>query len=30
MVPIWLSLAIVAVMGLAMLTVAIVEFSKTE
>jgi ABC-2 type transport system permease protein len=29
-VPIWLSLAIVAVMGLAMLTVAIVEFSKTE
>ncbi|PZS40326.1 MAG: ABC transporter [Pseudonocardiales bacterium] len=29
-VPIWLSLTIVAVMGLGMLTIAIVEFSKTE
>jgi len=29
-VPIWLSLALVAVMGLAMLGVAIAEFSKTE
>jgi len=29
-VPIWLSLAIVAVMGLVMLGVAIAEFSKTE
>jgi ABC-2 type transport system permease protein len=29
-VPLWLSLGIVAVMGLAMMTVAIIEFSKTE
>jgi daunorubicin resistance ABC transporter membrane protein len=29
-VPLWLSLGIVAVMGLGMMTVAIVEFSKTE
>jgi ABC-2 type transport system permease protein len=29
-VPIWLSLAIVAVMGLSMLGIAIAEFSKTE
>jgi daunorubicin resistance ABC transporter membrane protein len=29
-VPLWLSLGIVAVMGLAMMTVAIAEFSKTE
>jgi daunorubicin resistance ABC transporter membrane protein len=29
-VPLWLSLGIVAVMGLAMMTVAIGEFSKTE
>ncbi|HEY2505884.1 MAG TPA: ABC transporter permease [Streptosporangiaceae bacterium] len=29
-VPLWLSLAIVAVMGVAMMTVAIFEFSKTE
>ena len=29
-VPIWLSLAIVGVMGLGMLGVAIVEFSRTE
>src|SRR5215471_3351525 len=29
-VPVWLSLSIVAVMGLAMMAVAIAEFSKTE
>jgi ABC-2 type transport system permease protein len=29
-VPLWLSLGIVAVMGLAMMAVAIAEFSKTE
>jgi ABC-2 type transport system permease protein len=29
-VPLWLSLGIVAVMGLGLMTVAIVEFSKTE
>jgi daunorubicin resistance ABC transporter membrane protein len=29
-VPMWLSLGLVAVMGLAMMSVAIVEFSKTE
>jgi ABC-2 type transport system permease protein len=29
-VPLWLSLAIVAVMGLGMMTVAIIEFSRTE
>ena len=29
-VPVWLSLALVAVMGLAMLGVAIAEFSKSE
>jgi ABC-2 type transport system permease protein len=29
-VPLWLSLGIVAVMGLGMMAVAIVEFSKTE
>ncbi|HEY7324569.1 MAG TPA: ABC transporter permease [Streptosporangiaceae bacterium] len=29
-VPVWLSLSIVAAMGLAMMTVAIAEFSKTE
>ncbi len=30
LVPIWLSLTIVAVMGLVMLGIAIAEFSKTE
>jgi ABC-2 type transport system permease protein len=29
-VPLWLSLGIVAVMGIGMLTVAILEFSRTE
>jgi hypothetical protein len=29
-VPLWLSLGIVAAMGLVMTSVAIVEFSKTE
>ncbi|MFZ0049674.1 MAG: ABC transporter permease, partial [Streptosporangiaceae bacterium] len=29
-VPLWLSLGIVAVMGLVMMSVAIAEFSKTE
>ena len=29
-VPVWLSLGIVAVMGLVMMSVAIAEFSKTE
>jgi ABC-2 type transport system permease protein len=29
-VPLWLSLSIVALMGLGMMTVAIIEFSRTE
>ena len=29
-VPLWLSLGLVAVMGLVMMSVAIAEFSKTE
>jgi hypothetical protein len=29
-VPLWLSLGIVAVMGLGMTSIAIAEFSKTE
>ena len=28
--PLWLSIAIVAIMGLGMMTVAIAEFRKTE